>query len=344
MYIHALATAVPTHKFSQNQCWEVALKSEAVSRLNRRSRLMLGELLRNGHGIKTRHFATSSIENIFELSSDQLNSNFRNEAPNLAVSALEKALIKANITAQDLDALVVCTCTGYICPGVSSYVAEKMGIKPNAYLQDLVGLGCGAAIPTMRAVKNILATEPDSIVACIAVEICSAAFFIDDDPGVIVSACLFGDGAAALVCSNKPKSGALYCYEFDTVHKPELRDKLRFEHKNGKLRNMLDKSVPGVVSKAVSELWSRKSTAPVDQVISHGGGKDVIEALIDVIQPHQLEPSITVLEKYGNMSGPSVLFALEEALLENKYATGDDTWLVSFGAGFSAHSCRLKQL
>jgi alkylresorcinol/alkylpyrone synthase len=106
----------------------------------------------------------------------------------------------------------------------------------------------------------------------------------------------------------------------------------------------LARDEPSVVSKAVSELWSRKSTAPVDQVISHGGGKDVIEALIDVIQPHQLEPSITVLEKYGNMSSPSVLFALEEALLENKYATGDDTWLVSFGAGFSAHSCRLKQL
>jgi predicted naringenin-chalcone synthase len=40
------------------------------------------------------------------------------------------------------------------------------------------------------------------------------------------------------------------------------------------------------------------------------------------------------------MSSPSVLFALQEALGEPGRVDGD-FWLVSFGAGFSAHSCRL---
>jgi alkylresorcinol/alkylpyrone synthase len=42
------------------------------------------------------------------------------------------------------------------------------------------------------------------------------------------------------------------------------------------------------------------------------------------------------------MSSPSVLFALEETLREEKpSADSGDFWLVSFGAGFSAHACRL---
>jgi alkylresorcinol/alkylpyrone synthase len=40
------------------------------------------------------------------------------------------------------------------------------------------------------------------------------------------------------------------------------------------------------------------------------------------------------------MSSPSVLFVLEEQLRHHPDAAGD-LWLASFGAGFSAHSCRL---
>jgi alkylresorcinol/alkylpyrone synthase len=41
------------------------------------------------------------------------------------------------------------------------------------------------------------------------------------------------------------------------------------------------------------------------------------------------------------MSSPSVLFALEETLRELPSGSAGDLWLVSFGAGFSAHSCRM---
>jgi hypothetical protein len=36
-----------------------------------------------------------------------------------------------------------------------------------------------------------------------------------------------------------------------------------------------------------------------------------------------------------------VLFALEETLKGAAPGPGGDFWLVSFGAGFSAHSCRI---
>ena len=50
---------------------------------------------------------------------------------------------------------------------------------------------------------------------------------------------------------------------------------------------------------------------------------------------------IRVLRDCGNMSSPSVLFALEETLKDGPPNGTGDFWLVSFGAGFSAHSCRI---
>lgn len=312
------------------------------SLISRRSSLILNSILRSNHGIDTRHFAAPDVEHVFELTSDQLNQVFRAEAPKLAGQALTAALDRAGLRVDDLDALLICTCTGYLCPGVSSYVAELLGLRPNAVLQDLVGLGCGAAIPTLRAASHFLAAQPGATVACIAVEICSAAFFLDDDPGVLISACLFADGAAATLWrATPPPAHGLRAFDFDTVHRPADRDKLRFEQRDGKLRNLLDRAVPELAASAVAELWQRRGERPVSRVVAHPGGRDVLEALAPVVAPHSLSASEETLRNNGNMSSPSVLFALERTLANGASATEGDFWLVSFGAGFSAHSCRL---
>jgi alkylresorcinol/alkylpyrone synthase len=75
--------------------------------------------------------------------------------------------------------------------------------------------------------------------------------------------------------------------------------------------------------------------------VAHPGGRDVLDALEPVLAPHPLAASRTVLRDFGNMSSPSVLFALEETLRTATPADCGDFWLVSFGAGFSAHSCRI---
>jgi predicted naringenin-chalcone synthase len=343
MFLHSLATAVPSQRFLQPLCWDIIDRSPAKQRLSKRSRLILHSLLRGEHGIAQRHFAVPEIDRIFDLSPDELNAAFRTAAPQLAEAALLPALRQAGLRPDQLDALIVCTCTGYLCPGVSSYVAEQLGIRPNAYLQDLVGLGCGAAIPSLRSARNFLAAQPGATVACVAVEICSAAFFLDDDPGVLISACLFGDGAAATVWRAEPGPSGLMAEGFDTVHLPLHRDKLRFESKDGKLRNLLDRAVPELAAGAVKELWDRRGERPVTRVVSHSGGVDVLDAISTALPGYSLDASRTVLREFGNMSSPSVLFALEESLRTAQPGPEGDFWLVSFGAGFSAHSCRIRR-
>lgn len=124
MYLHALATALPPATFTQAECWDIVQRSEVRQRLNRRSLLTLRAILRHDSGISTRHFAMLDIERVFSLTPDELNEAFRLEAPRLAARALASALTQAGLVAGQLDALLICTCTGYLCPGVTSYVAE----------------------------------------------------------------------------------------------------------------------------------------------------------------------------------------------------------------------------
>lgn len=343
MFLHALATAVPSQKFLQPQCWEIIERSPAKARLHKRSRLILHSLLRGEHGVAQRHFAVPEIDRIFDLTPDELNHAYRVAAPQLAEAALLPALAQAGLKPEQLDALLVCTCTGYLCPGISSYVAEHLGLRSDAYLQDLVGLGCGAAIPTLRSAQNVLAAQPDAIVACIAVEICSAAFYLDDDPGVLISACLFSDGAAASIWRSVPGPLGLRAGHFDTLHLPEERDKLRFEMKDGKLRNLLHRTVPDLAAGAVKRLWDRRGDHPVSRIVSHSGGVDVLDAIAAAVPGYSLAASRTVLRDFGNMSSPSVLFGLVETLRTSEPGPAGDFWLVSFGAGFSAHSCRISR-
>jgi alkylresorcinol/alkylpyrone synthase len=341
MFLHALATEVPPATFTQQDCWNIVERSGVRARLKRRSILIMQTILKGDHGIGTRHFAMPEIERVFDMNSDELNQAFRTEAPLLAGRALTAALDKAGLTADKVDALLICTCTGYLCPGLTSYVAENLGIRQDAILHDLVGLGCGAAIPMLRAASHVLAAKPEAVVACIAVEMCSAAFYLDEDPGVIISACLFSDGAAASIWKSTPGPGGIRAFDFNSLHIPADRDKLRFEQRDGKLRNLLHRSVPELAAGAVAKLWAGRGDRPVSRVVAHPGGRDVLEAVEPVVTPHSLAASSTTLRQNGNMSSASVLFALEETLKDGPPGAAGDFWLVSFGAGFSAHSCRL---
>lgn len=338
MFLHSLASAFPPHSFTQHECWEVARSSEEAGKLRERSRQLMEKILCGDSGIEKRHFVAENPALLFGAGAQELNQGFELAAPKLAGAALVKALGEAGITPGEVDALFVCTCTGYLCPGVSSHVAEQLGMRGDVYLNDVVGLGCGAAIPMLRAAEGFVAANPGATVATVAVEVCSAAFYIDDDPGVLISLCLFGDGAAAAVWKGDGADGHYRTEGFRTVHRPEAREKIRFVNEGGKLKNKLHRSVPQVAGEAVKELFAKRLGDP-DQIIAHTGGRDVVDSLEETLPGFTLGETRKVLRDYGNCSSPCVLFALEERMRND--GTDERLWLTSFGAGFSAHSFEL---
>jgi predicted naringenin-chalcone synthase len=338
MFLQSIASATPSYNYSQKDCFDAMSQASWFEKISARSQTILQKVLLGNSGIQQRQFSLPHIQDVFDRDAEQLNQHFEQAAPSLAGEALVKALKKANLLAADLDALFVCTCTGYLCPGVSSYIAEQMNLRHDIFLCDQVGLGCGAAIPMLRVAEGFLATNPNARIATVAVEICSAAFFVDQDPGVLISLCLFGDGASAAIWSNDKSENNWKIGNFQTIHQPKHREKIRFINDSGKLKNQLHRDVPELAAKAVTELFLRRKNQP-DQILTHTGGRDVIEAIEEKL-PFSLLETREILANHGNISSPSIMFSLEKRFATNP--EDKNLWLTSFGAGFAAHSCELS--
>ncbi len=313
-------------------------------------RSILQGILTHDNGIETRALALDSLDESFDLDPDTLHRRFVKHAPRLATEAARGALRDAGLAADRIDAVVVSTCTGYLCPGLSSYVAESLGLRPDALGLDLVGQGCGAALPNLRTADALVASGRSEHVLSICVEVCSAAFYLDNDLGVLVSACLFGDGAAAAVLSRGLRADRRRV-EFTaagSVTDPSERDALRFEQRGGMLRNILTLPVPRLAAQHARRLFddvlAKEALAPeaVSAWILHAGGRKVLEELQAhlAIGCEEVQFSRAMLREYGNLSSPFVLFVLKAAL--DARARGGWWWMSSFGAGFSCHGALLR--
>src|SRR5471032_1571641 len=258
MFLIGLGTAVPPQRYAQRECWDALENWPPFPQLKPRSRAILKKVLCGDNGIDARHLALEPIAEIFDQTPDALQARFAKHAPALATQAAQSALKDANCAAKEIDAILISTCTGYLCPGLTSYVSEQLGLRENIFALDLVGQGCGAALPNLRAAESILAAGRAKKVLSVCVEVCSAAFFLDDDAGVLISACLFGDGAGAAVLSSQPppKNKRRVEWRFtDSRLVTAERDTLRFGHKNGMLRNILSPRVPQVAGEIAAKLF-----------------------------------------------------------------------------------------
>lgn len=350
MFITGLGTASPPHRYSQADCLEALSNSPQFEHLKPRSQRLLNQILRSAHGIETRDFAVDDLSKAFDLVPDTLHRRFLEAAPMLATQAAHNALQEADLSPGQIDAVIISTCTGYLCPGLTSYVIERMGLRPDVLALDLVGQGCGAAIPNLRTAEALLESDRAQHVLSICVEVCSAVLYLDDDPGVLVSACLFADGAGAAVLAKAPRDHArsVEWIASDTLTNPADRDLLRFEQKNGMLRNILSPQVPALAAayaqKVLRTLLEKRglSQSDINGWVWHGGGKNVLDALQKqlTLSDHDVQISRAILNRHGNMSSAFIYFVLQEALARK--APGGWWWMSAFGAGFSCHGALLK--
>src|SRR5437660_847599 len=291
MFITGLSTAVPPRRYGQRECWEALQVAEPFSHLTSRSKVILKKVLLGDNGIDTRHLALDPLTEAFDLNPEALHARFVRHAPALATQAATGALTDAGLGPDDFDALIISTCTGYLCPGLTSYVSERLGLRSDVLTLDLVGQGCGAALPNLRTGEALLTAGRYRRVLSICVEVCSAALYFDDDPGVLISACLFGDGAGAAVLANEPVGKRRLEWKMSrSLIEPNDRHLLRFEQKEGRLRNILTPQVPplaaGHAARVFEDVLARAELprSKIQGWVFHPGGRDVLLALRQRLQ------------------------------------------------------------
>ena len=349
MFVTGIGTASPSQRYSKAQCWSAFQGSAWFNRLGPRAHAIAEAVLLHDNGIEFRHLALESLNEAFAIDPDTLYHRFSVHAPRLASSAGNSAMARARVEADQIDAVVVSTCTGYLCPGLSGYVIEQLGLRSDVQAFDLVGQGCAAALPNLRLADALLKSGQCAHVLSVCVEVCSAAMYLDDDPGVLISACLFGDGAGAAVLSRQPllDRRRIEWKHSRSMTNTDARGALRFEQRQGMLRNILTRKVPRLAAEHAHELMhvvlkdAGIESAGIRHWIMHAGGRDVLQALekqFDV-GPSDFQYSAAMLREHGNLSSAFVYFVLQAALEDD--AEGGWWWMSSFGAGFSCHGALL---
>ncbi|MBD3346119.1 MAG: type III polyketide synthase [Chitinivibrionales bacterium] len=317
--------------------------------LTRRSMDVLHKVLLHP-SIKTRYVSAKNHTELLKFKNedpDKRMDRFAYWAVELGKNAVTRAITKCGAEISDIDALITNTCTGYLCPGIGTYLIDALGLSPDTFVYDLAGAGCGGAIPNIQLAHNFVKGSPGSIAVSVAIEICSATFQMDNDIALIISNAIFGDGAAAAVLWDRPQGFTLV----DTMSRfdPKYREDVRYVYKKGQLHNRISSRLPKVLGEIVpaliNELIERNNLkiSDISHWAIHPGGDKIIEILKDEmnLSEEQLDPTRSVLSEYGNMSSPTVLFEIDR-IMNNGTKSGDWGVVVGFGAGLSVYAYLLK--
>ena len=285
-------------------------------------------------------------------SSDQLHQRYLRGAMKTGCQAILDCVTAAGTSVQDIDFLTVCTCTGYVCPDVGSRLIAHMGFSNKVQRASIVGLGCAGAIPTLQRAVDFVRANPGRQALMLAVEICSACFYVDNTLETVVGNAICADGAAAFLLGAGEKADRRYpeVVDFETFIDTEQIEQVGLQQRDGKLRIVLGASIQHLaapmIENALQRLLERHglSKTHIAFWVAHPGGRKVI----DNVQRHfsltdeQLSFSRKILRNYGNMSSPTVMFVLDEIVRTGNPQPGDWGVMIALGPGMAAELALLR--
>lgn len=257
---------------------------------------------------------------------------------------------------EDITHLITVSCTGLSAPGLDIELVEKLGLRKNIYRTSVNFMGCYAALHAMKHADLICKAEPDAVVLIISVEICTIHFQNKNDMDNITANLLFADGAAsALICSDKIASkknlkGLTIKNYYSEVNFGGKKDMAWTLSSTGFLMT-LSNYIPELVEKSIKNLVNQ-TLSPAAKKVSdivhwavHPGGKRILDAIAKELefQNGELQSAYSVLENYGNMSSPTVLYVLKD-ILDNKLDHHKEELVFSagFGPGLTMESMILS--
>lgn len=290
-------------------------------------------------------------EAVFTATSfEEKNSIYVRESKKLGTTVLRKALDKATWKASSLDYIITVSCTGLMIPSLDAYLINNLGLREDIIRLPVTEMGCAAGISGLIYASNFLRSNPGKRAAVIAVESPTATFQLNDySMANIVSAAIFGDGAACVLLSSEPEALGPRIIGEEMYHFTDATHLMGFDVVNTGLKMILDPSVPETIAahfpRIIHPFLERHGTAieKVDHLIFHPGGKKIVqtvEALFGDLGKN-IDDTREVLRLYGNMSSATVLYVLERFLNKNIEA-GEQGLMLSFGPGFSAQRILLE--
>jgi predicted naringenin-chalcone synthase len=297
-----------------------------------------------GAAVDKRYSIMDPIDVFTKTSFEERNDIYVREVIDLGEKVLEKALRKADWKPESLDYIITVSCTGIMIPSLDAYLINSLQLRQDIVRLPVTEMGCAAGISGIIYAKNFLKANPGKRAAVIAVESPTATFQLDDfSMANIVSAAIFGDGAACVLLSSHeedhgPEIVADEMYHFyDNIHM------MGFKLTNSGLQMVLDIEVPETIASHFPDIIhpflekNNLKILDVNHLIFHPGGKKIVQTVETLFSDMEknIDDTKEVLRLYGNMSSATVLYVLER-IMDKKPKEGEIGLMLSFGPGFSA--------
>jgi alkylresorcinol/alkylpyrone synthase len=300
-------------------------------------------------GVVTRHGAVSPlVEDVSGWSTAQRMQRYLVEALPLGKEAVTAALDQAGVRADQVGMLVVCSCTGYVTPGLDILLARDLGLAPDARRVFVGHMGCYAALPGLGVAADYVALNGRPAVL-LCVELTSLHVQPPTvDPQQVVAHALFSDAAAAAVLVAGGEGHAVA--EVASLTDATTSDDMTWQVTDLGFRMGLSPRVPDTVARHVLPLVSGLTArhgldvSDVGAWAVHPGGPrilDVVEGQL-ALDPLALAHSRGCLADHGNCSSPTVLMILRMLLGDApQQSVPGPIGLLAFGPGLTLYAALL---
>ncbi|MFW5760618.1 MAG: type III polyketide synthase [Cyclobacteriaceae bacterium] len=359
--IFSIGTAVPEFRISQ---MEVGSLMTQILPLKKNEKEKLIRLYQSS-GIKYRH---SVIED-FSLSPKQFKffpyaamqpfpgtrermEVYKKNALPLALKAVEDCFSGINLDKKEITHLIVISCTGIYAPGLDIELIESLGLHSSTQRTGVNFMGCYAAFNGMKVADHICRANPGAKVLMVSLELCTLHFNPHTDIENILVNTLFSDGAAAILVQSEQHTGlGLEIEKFHCALAPESKNEMTWDIDNHGFDMKLSPEVPLIIRQGIEKLCldllqkEQFDQDNIDIYAIHPGGRKILEVIEEKLKiPKEKNwAAYQVLENFGNMSSPTILFVLK-AIWEKLRQIDHEKKILSFafGPGLTLESMLLK--
>ncbi len=363
--IISIGTAVPEHQIPQRQVVDFMAKAHGFNGSSDGTRLKAlyrATAIENRYTVVPDYAQANSKDNEFYGANDSLEplpstksrgEVYRQEAIKLSIRSAENAFANSNLQPEEITHLITISCTGMYAPGLDIDLVKGLGLPGTVQRTCINFMGCYAAFIGLKNAHASIKSDPKAKVLLVATELCTIHFQKDSNEDNLIANSIFGDGSAAVLLSgnteDSKKEVQLSPKAFHNMLYPEGETEMAWNIGDFGYEMKLSSYVPGLIEKGIAdlveELKSKVDVMHTEHFAIHPGGKRILEVIEQELKIDKSQDwaGRETLKEFGNMSSPTVLFALKK-LMDSLHTKNKNEHVLSlaFGPGLTVESMMLE--
>lgn len=357
--IRGIATAVPPHVVTAD---EARARLEPFFVASGESPELMRQVFESA-GIERRHLARPPEWYLAERGFTARNAAYGEVGRELGIEAARRVLEATGLLATEIDVIIDTSVTGVMIPALDVHVANALGCRRDVRRIPLTEAGCAAGATALALAHDLIRARPGTRVLVLALELPSLTLQLDDPSRAnLISAAIFGDGAAALVVSDEPTprspnlaagegaAGSIEHLAHANVLFPDTVDIMGFDLRTEGFKIILSPRIPMLVAKnlraEVDAFLARqgRTLSELEFFVAHPGGTKVLDNVRDTLGLGEaaVAPSRRSLREHGNLSSAAVHFVAKDLLDRGEVRRGALGLLVAMGPGFTVELALLR--